>query len=191
MGEILARCGQQDVEKTCKWFLLWHNRFVFCISLFVCLLHCLQVVPSVAHQVTPSVLVAQGTAKEGNEAGDPTIRKNRANLHQPSAFPSNSLLPARRQSISFEKREKLRSHWRSSKKCGAGRTRTSGDVGALRHDKIVVCLILLYKCTSVWYVTCCMCYFIVCVGLFVCACVLLLFELCKLYDLLSVRLILQ
>ena len=26
VGEILARCGQQDVEKTCKWFLLWHNR---------------------------------------------------------------------------------------------------------------------------------------------------------------------
>ena len=52
VGEILARCGQQDVEKTCKWFLLWHNRFVFCISLFVCLLHCLQVVPSVAQQVT-------------------------------------------------------------------------------------------------------------------------------------------
>jgi len=26
VGEILASCGQQDVEKTCKWFLLWHNR---------------------------------------------------------------------------------------------------------------------------------------------------------------------
>ena len=26
VSEILARCGQQDVEKTCKWFLLWHNR---------------------------------------------------------------------------------------------------------------------------------------------------------------------
>ena len=39
VGEILARCGQQDVEKTCKWFLLWHNRFVcLFISLSVCLL---------------------------------------------------------------------------------------------------------------------------------------------------------
>ena len=28
VGEILASCGQQDVEKTCKWFLLWHNRCV-------------------------------------------------------------------------------------------------------------------------------------------------------------------
>ena len=24
--EILSSHGQQDVEKTCKWFLLWHNR---------------------------------------------------------------------------------------------------------------------------------------------------------------------
>ena len=137
VGEILARCGQQDVEKTCKWFLLWHNRFVFCIPLFVCLFVTLLANGSfcgtTGHFHPPSVLMAQGTAKEGNEAGDPTIRKNRASLHQPSAFPSNSLLPAHRQSISFEKREKLRSHicWRSSKKSGAGRTRTSGDVGAL------------------------------------------------------------
>ena len=28
VGEILASCGQQDVEKTCKWFLLLHNRCV-------------------------------------------------------------------------------------------------------------------------------------------------------------------
>ena len=28
VSEILARCGQQDVVKTCKWFLLWHNRFL-------------------------------------------------------------------------------------------------------------------------------------------------------------------
>ena len=28
VGDILASCGQQDVEKTCKWFLLWHNRYV-------------------------------------------------------------------------------------------------------------------------------------------------------------------
>ena len=27
VGDILASCGQQDVEKTCKWFLLWHNRY--------------------------------------------------------------------------------------------------------------------------------------------------------------------
>ena len=26
VGEILSDHGQQDVEKTCKWFLLWHNR---------------------------------------------------------------------------------------------------------------------------------------------------------------------
>ena len=50
-----------------------------------------------------SVLVAEGTGKEGNEAGDPTIRKNRETLHQPSAFPLNSLLPAPVKSISFEK----------------------------------------------------------------------------------------
>ena len=24
--EILSSHGQADVEKTCKWFLLWHNR---------------------------------------------------------------------------------------------------------------------------------------------------------------------
>ena len=28
VGDILASCGQQDVEKTCKWFLLWHNRYL-------------------------------------------------------------------------------------------------------------------------------------------------------------------
>ena len=25
--EILSTHGQADVEKTCKWFLLWHNRY--------------------------------------------------------------------------------------------------------------------------------------------------------------------
>ena len=25
--EILSSHGQADVEKTCKWFLLWHNRY--------------------------------------------------------------------------------------------------------------------------------------------------------------------
>ena len=26
VSEILSSHGQADVEKTCKWFLLWHNR---------------------------------------------------------------------------------------------------------------------------------------------------------------------
>ena len=64
VGEILARCGQQDVEKTCKWFLLWHNRSDIILS---------------------SSLWGKELQKKSNEAGDPTIR---ANLHQPSAFPS-------------------------------------------------------------------------------------------------------
>ena len=28
VAEILSDHGQQDVEKTCKWFLLWHNRSI-------------------------------------------------------------------------------------------------------------------------------------------------------------------
>ena len=27
VSEILSSHGQADVEKTCKWFLLWHNRW--------------------------------------------------------------------------------------------------------------------------------------------------------------------
>ena len=35
--EILSSHGQADVEKTCKWFLLWHNRYreLYLMSLLV------------------------------------------------------------------------------------------------------------------------------------------------------------
>ena len=81
MGEILARCGQQDVEKTCKWFLLWHNRSDIILS---------------------SSLWGKELQKRVMRPEIPRLERTFINLQ---LFPHNSLLPARRR-ISFQKGKK-------------------------------------------------------------------------------------
>lgn len=27
VAEIIKHCGAEEIEKTCKWFLLWNNRY--------------------------------------------------------------------------------------------------------------------------------------------------------------------